>query len=212
MFVISACSRATAGPAALQGLPADSVAQIEALYRARADSARTLHTNADVRFMTRMIAHHAQALEVARLAPDRTENSQLRTLAARIINAQSDEIATMQGWLRDRGQPVPSPDTMATHADHGGGDPPAMPGMVTAEQMNSLEQAEGLGFDRLFLSLMIHHHSGAVEMVEELFTTDGAAQDEEVFKFASDAQVDQRTEIDRMERMLESLLIGGPAR
>jgi uncharacterized protein (DUF305 family) len=209
---IAGCSRATSGSVTAVGLPSDSIAAIEALYRARADSARTLYTDADVRFMTRMIGHHAQALEMARLAPDRTESSQIATLAARIINAQADEIATMQRWLRDRGQPVPSVDTLMTHAAGHGGAMPDMPGMVSAEQMRALEQARGAAFDRLFLSLMIQHHSGAVTMVEELFATDGAAQDEEVFKFASDAQVDQRTEIERMELMLERMMLGGPAR
>jgi uncharacterized protein (DUF305 family) len=211
--ILSGCSSAVSEPAAVRTLPEDSVARIEAIYRARADSARTLYTDADVRFMTRMIGHHAQALEMARLVPDRSESSPIQILAARIINAQDDEIATMQRWLRDRGLPVPSVDTMATHPpEHGVGAMPMMPGMVTPEQMAALQAASGPEFDRLFLSFMIQHHTGAVTMVEELFATDGAAQDEEVFKFASDAQVDQRTEIERMELMLQRMMIGGPAR
>jgi uncharacterized protein (DUF305 family) len=198
-IVSSGCSGTpgTSGPAA--GPTPASAAEIEAIYRARADSARTRYTEADVRFMTRMIGHHAQALEMARLATDRTEDNQILTLSARIINAQNDEINTMQRWLRDRGQPVPEAD----HAmDHAAGD---MPGMLTPEQMAELEAASGTEFDRLLLTFMIQHHAGAVAMVEELFRTDGAAQDEEVFKFASDAQVDQRTEIERMELMLSQL-------
>jgi uncharacterized protein (DUF305 family) len=83
-----------------------------------------------------------------------------------------------------------------------------MPGMLTAEQLRDLQSARGPEFDRLFLQYMIQHHRGAVVMVRELFATDGAGQDEAVFKFASDAQVDQQTEIDRMERMLAALDAG----
>ena len=74
-----------------------------------------------------------------------------------------------------------------------------MPGMLTEEQMQQLDQARGAEFDRLFLTYMIQHHRGAVSMVKQLFGTHGAAQDETVFKFANDVSVDQSTEIARME-------------
>jgi uncharacterized protein (DUF305 family) len=167
-------------------------------------------TEADARFMTAMIGHHAQAVEMSRLAPTRAENAAVRRLAERIINAQVDEIATMQGWLRDRGLPVPEPHAAhgAGHEGHGGG---LMPGMLTPEQMARLEQARGPAFDQLFLQMMIQHHRGAVAMVTELFGSYGAGQDETVFKFASDVNVDQTTEIARMQRMLADLLFGSPA-
>jgi len=183
----------------------ESTAELEAIYRARIDSARMRFTDADVRFMTAMIAHHAQALVMSRLAPSREASSSIQTLAARIINAQNDEIATMQRWLRDRNQPVPGVHGVETPMAHGAGHGALMPGMLTPEQMAELEKARGAAFDRLFLTYMIQHHRGAVTMVRELFSTDGAGQDEEVFKFASDAQVDQSTEIARMELMLEEL-------
>jgi len=85
-----------------------------------------------------------------------------------------------------------------------------MPGMLTPEQMAQLEAARGDEFDRLFLSLMIQHHRGAVSMVQRLFSSHGAAQDETVFKFASDVNVDQITEIERMQRMLADLTFGSP--
>src|SRR5690606_34034327 len=131
-------------------------------------------------------------------------------LAARIYNAQEDEIATMQRWLRDRGQPVPE-----VHADgghvvvHGARHHMDMPGMLTPEQLETLDRARGPEFDRLFLTFMIEHHRGAVIMVRELFATDGAGQDAEIFRFASDVQVDQTTEIARMERMLSALAADG---
>ena len=198
-IAFSACATATGSGGSSAPSGTMTAAEIEAIYRARADSARTRYTEADVQFMTRMIGHHAQALEMAELAPGRTQNPQILTLSARIINAQADEIRTMQQWLRDRNQPVPEPDHALGHG------PVAMPGMLTPEQMQSLAAASGEDFDLLLLTFMIQHHAGAVTMVEELFRTDGAAQDEEVFKFASDAQVDQRTEIERMEQMLAQL-------
>jgi len=80
-----------------------------------------------------------------------------------------------------------------------------MPGMLTDAQMKRLDEARGVEFDRLFLSFMMQHHHGAIAMVEKLFGTDGAAQDEIVFKFANDVQVDQTTEINRMQEMLDAL-------
>jgi uncharacterized protein (DUF305 family) len=127
------------------------------------------------------------------------------TLCARIINAQNDEIARMQQWLRDRGQPVPEVHiTGTTLMVHGPEHLMHMPGMLTPEQMRELDEARGPDFDRLFLTYMIQHHRGAVTMVRDLFGTDGAAQGDVLFKIASDIQVDQTTEIARMERMLEA--------
>lgn len=208
----SACAGAgrQGAPAAEPG--AASTGEIEALYRARADSARLRFSEADVRFMTDMVHHHAQALEIAALAPDRSSSTAVQTLAARIINAQQDEIATIRTWLRDRGQPVPElhvgpgGEVMVHGSEH----TPGMPGMVPAERIRELERARGAAFDRLFLTLMIEHHAGAVTMVNDLFATDDALQDEAVFRFASDVQVDQATEIARMERMLAAMPGGRP--
>ena len=162
--------------------------------------------------MTAMIHHHAQAIEMARLAPTHGASASIEVLAARIINAQNDEIATMQAWLRDRGQAVPEVHVTGTHVMvHGAAHDMSMPGMLSPEQLRQLDEARGAEFDRLFLTYMIQHHRGAVTMVHDLFATDGAGQDEAVFKFASDAQVDQATEVARMERMLAALSAGdGP--
>jgi uncharacterized protein (DUF305 family) len=205
--VLGACaSGGSSGPAPTAAAGDLSVREIEAIFQARMDSARMRFTEADVRFMANMIHHHAQAIEMSRLAPTHGASGTIQTLAARVINAQQDEIALMQAWLRDRGQPVPEVHIMDGQVMvHGPGHGEHMPGMLTAEQMRQLGEARGEAFDRLFLELMIQHHSGAVTMVHELFATDGAAQDEAVFKLASDVQVDQTTEIARMERMLTAL-------
>lgn len=191
---------------------ADDTADLEALYWARQDSARSNYTEADVRFMTMMITHHAQALVMSRMAPPSGARPQVQTLAARIINAQRDEIATMQRWLRRRDQPVPTieidgtdlrVDGMTVHGMD-------MVGVLTQAQIDELDAAQGTAFDRLFLRYMIDHHRGAVSMVDTLFGTDGAAQDEAAFKLASDINVDQKTEIARMERMLRALPDAAP--
>jgi uncharacterized protein (DUF305 family) len=185
----------------------DEASDLEALYWARQDSARTSFIEADVRFMTGMIKHHAQAVVMSRLAPTHGASGQVQTLAARIINAQQDEIATMQRWLRRRDQPVPqiemegtrlTVDGMSVHGMN-------MVGVLTEEQIRELDRARGTAFDRLFLKYMIQHHSGAVTMVDNLVGTDGAARDGAAFKLASDINVDQQTEIARMRRVLSDL-------
>ncbi len=173
-------------------------ATLEALYRARTDSARARFSPADAAFVTGMMAHHAQAIDMAELAPGRASSASIGTLAARIINAQRDEIAWMQGWLRDRDQPLPAIGAESDHASH-------LPGMITPAQLANLEDARGPDFDRLFLSYMIQHHRGAVAMVLDLLDTDGAVQDPATFKLASDIHVDQTTEIARMEQMLSAM-------
>ena len=184
---------------------------LEALYWARQDSARADFTAADVRFMTMMITHHAQALVMSALAPTHGASAPVQTLAARITNAQNDEIATMKRWLRERDQPVPTIDIDGTAlrvdgmSVHG----MDMAGVLTQAQIDRLDAARGVAFDRLFLTYMIEHHRGAVAMVDTLFEADGAAQGEAAFRLASGINVDQKTEIDRMRRML-STLPGGP--
>jgi uncharacterized protein (DUF305 family) len=164
---------------------------------------------------------------MADLAPARAGSAAVRTLAARIRNAQQDEIATMRRWLRDRRQPLPDAagaagapaahrahDHGAGHAGHGGAAGPAerapMPGMLTAAELRGLAAARGDEFDQRFLSSMIRHHRGAVSMVRQLLDSPGAAQDETVFRFASDVNVDQTTEIARMQRLLATLLSDRP--
>ncbi len=205
--VATSTSRAAAQTTATSS--ARSAGEAAAIARARTDSARYPYTAADVHFMTGMIGHHSQAIVMANWAPTHGASPSVQTLAARIINAQRDEIATMQQWLRDRQQPVPDGHSGMKMVMNGsemtmnGSEHEAlMPGMLTDPQLKQLDSARGPEFDRLFLTDMIQHHRGAVTMVKQLFDSYGAAQDELVFKFASDVNVDQTTEIARMERML----------
>jgi uncharacterized protein (DUF305 family) len=171
--------------------------------RARADSARLPYTAADIQFMTGMISHHAQAVVMAKMAPTHGASVAVQTLCSRIINAQNDEIALMQNWLRDRNQPVPEAKPLPMKmVMNGRVMEMLMPGMLSDEQMKQLDVARGTNFDKLFLRGMIQHHQGAITMVQQLFATPGAAQDEAVFKFANNVNVDQNTEIHRMQQML----------
>ncbi len=163
------------------------------------DLAGILFTEADVKFMQGMISHHAQALQMTELLETRTEQEEMRQLAKRIELSQEDEIQMMQEWLRSNGQEVPA---IGAHHMHDG---ELMPGMLTAEQMDSLEQARAAEFDRLFLELMIAHHQGALIMVEDLLSKPGTAQESTIFGFTSDIVADQSMEIDRMGAMLAGL-------
>jgi uncharacterized protein (DUF305 family) len=190
------------------GAAAQSVPTSDSLgiARARADSLRHPYTEADIHFMSGMISHHAQAIVMARWAPSHGASPSIQTLCARIINAQQDEIATMQHWLADRRQPVPEASATGMKMKMGGMEHEMlMPGMLTPQQMQELDGARGPEFDQLFLMFMIQHHRGAVAMVKDLFSSYGAGQDDLVFKLASDVNVDQTTEISRMQKMLVTL-------
>ena len=186
------------GPQIIQpGAPGQSSKVIDA--EKATDLSKIQHTPADTQFMQGMIGHHAQAVEMTQLLAARTNNPDMRKLAQRIEVSQLDEIKMMQEWLKSRGEEVPS-----EHAHHAH-DYKLMPGMLTPEEMARLAAAKGPEFDRLFLAGMIKHHGGALTMVDELFATPGAAQESEIFAFASDVDADQRMEIERMGAMLSTL-------
>ncbi len=213
LCITAACSGPMGGPVQTSPQPASGgQGELAAIARAKADSARNPYTEADIRFMSSMISHHAQAIKMAGWAPSHDAGPSVRRLAERIINAQQDEIALMSHWLGDRHKPVPEPSPngmkmMMNGAEH----VMLMPGMLTEAQMHELDQARGTDFDRWFLTFMIQHHKGAVSMVQELFGSFGAGQDDTVFKFASDVNIDQTTEIARMELMLVAVTTGARA-
>ena len=196
-FGLAACAGASSRPMAVATGPEAARA------KARADSARWPYTEADIRFMSSMIHHHAQAIVMAKWAATHGASAEVMRLTQRIIIGQTDEIALMSRWLADRGQPVPEPNPAGQVMEMGGHTHTMlMPGMLTEAQMAELDAARGPEFDRLFLTFMIQHHRGAIEMVHQLLANRGAANDETVFKFAADVNVDQTTEINRMLDML----------
>ena len=206
--VVSACATAPA-----QQTPPAAGGPLTPAQQVALDRGIPPYTRADVEFMQGMIAHHGQALTMAALAPTNTAREDVRVLAARIDVAQRDEIAMMQRWLRQRGETVPDPTAAHSMAGHDmpghdmstmSGAGPSMPGMLSAEQMAQLRAAKGPEFDRLFLTFMIQHHEGAVAMVQKLYSSQGAAQDTELWRLASDIEADQDSEISRMRQMLEN--------
>jgi uncharacterized protein (DUF305 family) len=173
---------------------------------------------ADISFMQGMIHHHAQAVEMVDLLRTRSRNKKLQALGNRISISQTDEMKYMKLWLEDRGQPVPMAHGEMDHStmshDMKGHDMkamagmnmssmPMMPGMLTQRQMEELAKASGPAFDRLFLTGMIQHHTGALIMVEDLFDTAGAGQDNVLYDFATDVDNTQRAEIEIMKSMLK---------
>jgi uncharacterized protein (DUF305 family) len=156
------------------------------------------YAKGDVAFISGMITHHAQAIEMVNLLKSRTESESMRMMALRIEVSQNDEIGWMRRWLDERKQPQPS-----EHAHHMPGG--MMPGMLSDAEMTKLAAAKGPEFDRLFLEGMIKHHMGALIMVEELFNSPGSAQQADMFDFASHVDADQRMEISRMTQMLKDM-------
>ncbi len=156
-----------------------------------------LYTEADVRFMQGMIAHHAQAIHMSRMAEKRGANPRVLRLAVKIDQSQIAEIALMQEWLRAHGQETP--DTSSWRSME-------MPGMLTAGQLATLDSARGPEFDRRFLILMIQHHQGALQMVADLLASPRAAQDVDISVLANDIHLVQTAEIGVMRQMLAELL------
>lgn len=152
----------------------------------------------DVQFVRDMIAHHAQAIAMTGLARTRSNRDQLKLLAERIDVSQADEIKRMNRWLQARGAwATPNHDT------HTGGHV-AMPGMLTATELDRLRSSTGSDFDRLFLAFMIRHHEGALVMVQRLSETPNGVRDAELFNLASSIDADQRAEIVRMRVLLSN--------
>jgi uncharacterized protein (DUF305 family) len=155
-----------------------------------------IYTVADVEFMQGMIAHHAQAIHMSRMAEAHQANPRVLKLATKIDQSQVPEIFLMQEWLHRYDQFAPDTSSWRTMT---------MPGMLTAEQLKTLNAATGVAFDRAFLELMIQHHEGALQMVKDLFAVQGAAQEVDVSVFANDVVVAQTAEIGIMLQMLAQL-------
>ncbi|MDG6079250.1 DUF305 domain-containing protein [Erythrobacter litoralis] len=167
----------------------------------------TRYSPADVSFMQGMIVHHGQAVEMAALVDQRTSNEQIRAIADRIDGSQADEIAFMTEWLESRGEPIAMQGMggMQHHAGMNHAEHMDMMGMASPEQMAALADADGAEFDRMFLNLMIRHHQGAIEMVQDLHRQPGSAYDPVMFEFTNDIVNDQETEIERMNVLLAGL-------
>ena len=188
----------SAVPILQPGAPGEATRELDA--ETAVNIANSSYTVADVDFMQDMIIHHHQALVMSRLAAQSTNNQAILDLAGRIDVSQKDEISFMQDWLQKREEQVPDPTTEhSEHTHH------TMIGMATPEQMTQLAESKSTDFDRLFLTLMIDHHDGAIKMVEELREQPGSTYDPILNEFVSDITNDQAVEIERMNALLIGL-------
>lgn len=184
---------------------------------------RTGYTPADVQFMQHMIVHHQQAVDMVALIEARTDTQAVARMGRRISLTQAGEMDRMRHWLEARGEPLADADLQPGH-DHGGAhahgghgdhaghdapvDPyhtPMMTGMLSPAQMDALAASQGAEFDRLFLEGMIHHHQGALIMVDALLDQPGAGEETTLSEFLTHVVADQSAEILRMRNMLSDM-------
>lgn len=160
------------------------------------------YNDADVRFATEMIQHHAQALQMVDLTVGRALDPEVQALAEAILGAQGPEIETMTTWLTDWGQPIPSTSRDHVNAEGGDGDSEMMdmPGMMSGEEMAVVESAPDAEFQTLWLTAMIRHHEGAIQMagVEK-----AGGRFPEAVELAASIEVAQAAEIAEMKRLLD---------
>ena len=200
-MLLLAAAGALAGqdvPIVQPGAPGQKTTKLTAQQAVKLADAR--YTVDDVTFMRDMIHHHDQAVQMAELVKERTNLPELVAVAGRINASQADEIAFMQTWLRERGESVPDA-SMHRGMDMKG----TMVGMASPADMARLATLKGADFDRLFLTLMIAHHDGALKMVDALVKKPGSAYDPVLFQFTSDVKSEQKAEIDRMSALLGTL-------
>lgn len=167
----------TTSPGGMQ--PSNSVQQLQG------------HNQADISFAQEMIPHHAQAIQTAQLAAERSQSQQVRELASRIEQAQDPEIEAMTSWLQAWNAQVPP-----TEEDHGSG---MGAGGMTPHQVQQLERATGVQFDRLFLQMMIKHHEGAITMAQNELAKGQNSEAKQLARQIIDAQ---QAEINEMKALL----------
>ena len=214
-LILGAVLAGLIGPAATPQTPpifqpgAPGAASRVITAREAVELSRTGFVEADVRFMQHMIVHHAQAVEMVDLLKTRAASDPVRRLGERIAQSQAAEMALMREWLTTRAQPVAAADPHAGHHGHSAGPPdpdtPLMPGMLSPNQMKALAAATGPAFNRLFLTGMIQHHQGALDMVDALLADPDSAEDPLLSEFLSSVVADQSAEILRMQTILSGL-------
>ncbi|MFG3337958.1 DUF305 domain-containing protein [Streptomyces tendae] len=208
-FLLAACGGGSGddgGGSAHEGPHGSASASADAGSTPGNETGEQAHNAQDVAFAQGMIPHHRQALEMARLAPDRSASAEVEDLAARIEKAQDPEITTMTGWLTAWGEDVPQP--AASNASPGATEPmpgmdhsghSGMPGMMDGQDMAELEKASGRAFDTMFLTMMVEHHEGAVEMAG---TEQAEGRYAPAKALADDIVTAQNAEITEMNKLL----------
>jgi len=163
----------------------------DAASSSSASSSAAAHNDQDMTFAQGMVPHHQQALEMAKLAADRASSPKVKDLAARIEKAQDPEIQMMNGWMKSwnmgmgMSSPMPSMSAMA--------------GMMSGKDMTELKNMSGKEFDSMFLTMMIEHHNGAIEMAKTEKATGSYAP---AVSMAGDIISGQTAEITEMNKLL----------
>jgi uncharacterized protein (DUF305 family) len=153
------------------------------------------HNTDDVMFAQMMIPHHQQAVELAALVPDRSTNPQVQQLAASIAGQQQPEINAMKAMLAQW-------EVDSSEMTHQGAHGMTMAGMVDEATMVRLEALKGTEFDSLWLTSMIGHHEGAIEMAN-VEIADGSNVD--MVGLARAIVTAQQGEIDQMKQILAGM-------
>jgi uncharacterized protein (DUF305 family) len=190
-LVLTACSDGAGGGHDMGSMESDSSPTATATTSAKPGD----HSAADVSFSTEMIRHHRQAIEMAELADSHASSQQIKDLATKIKGEQDPEIKTMSGWLTSWGEAVPEDMSGMEHDTSS-----AMPGMMSSDDMDKLKRASGGDFDAMFLTMMVQHHEGAIEMakIERANGTYAPAK-----KLADTVVTAQSAEIEQMKQMLD---------
>ncbi|MFW2236975.1 DUF305 domain-containing protein [Rhodococcus opacus] len=180
-LVLTGCGTDSAGTSSTSGASTSAV------------ESQAQFNDADVAFLEGMYPHHAQAVQMADLVAGHTDNADVVALAAAIKAAQQPEMDRMTTWLQQWGQPVPTPDMSGMHGmNHGDG-------MMSADQMDALMALSGTEFDRQWLTMMIEHHEGAIDMAN---TELADGESPEARQMATDIVTAQQKEIADMQAAL----------
>jgi uncharacterized protein (DUF305 family) len=202
-LLATACGSASESPVIASAAPEPPPAiSVEPTSEAAAASTQTELSEQDITFLKGMIPHHAQAVEMAELVAERTAHAEeLGGLAQSIITTQQGEIDIMNGLLESAGEDPVDPMSSMDEGHGGMGSDMAMSGMMTAEDMTALEEADGAAFDGLFLEGMIMHHEGAIEAAQEVVAH--RAGNADVRALADDIIAAQEAEIAQMQAWQE---------
>ncbi|MGI4895799.1 MAG: DUF305 domain-containing protein [Janthinobacterium lividum] len=160
------------------------------------------HNDHDVMFAQLMLVHHQGAIEMAEMAVTRAADTQVKDLATTIAAVQQPEIDEMTSWLSAWGDPGTAEDPSMPGMDHSATDDAQMPGMMSQAQTTELGGASGADFDRMFLQMMIEHHTGAVQMAQ---TEQQQGQNTQALELADSIVMSQNAEIDQMNQLLATI-------
>jgi uncharacterized protein (DUF305 family) len=152
-----------------------------------------------------MIHHHSQAILMVELLQTRTARTEMRLLGRRIGMSQASEIDLMRSWLAQQHENTEG------HEGHSLGHA-LMAGMLSGLQMSQLASSTGVESDRLFLTGMIQHHKGALQMVRELTSKPGTAEDAALSDLVANIVADQTAEIQRMNELLQEFGADDPSK